>query len=180
MKGLRFLTAALITTVALVASAADTHDDGDAVPADKGVLIFKIERERTQHAAVSRRGAYQLELRMVGSSERLTLSSPNRLKGYVVPPGRYYIYSMRDIEGGMDVSNILTPGDAFTVEAGKASWVGTIKLIAGQSGIRVDIKQSEKERAELDDAYGKLVGMGVVQRVLMGGAPSPLDQNAQP
>lgn len=166
---------------ALVCAAADSYDDGDKFPTDKGVLIFKIERERTQHSAVARRGSFQLELRAAGTGERVSLNSPTRIKGYILKPGRYYVYSLRDMEGGMDVSNISAPGDGFIVEAGTASWAGTVVLALGASGTQINVVQGDKERAELSDKFMKLLATGVVRRVLLGGPPLELpDPESEP
>lgn len=175
---------ALLLAAALVAApagfAADGYDDGDPIPADKGVLLLKVERERTAHAAVSRRGASQIELRMVGSSERVTLGTPSRLKGIVVPPGRYYLYSLREIEGGMSATGISNASEAFEVRAGKASWVGTMGVSIGASGTRVELKQGEPELAELKDKFEELHASGNVLRAAMGGDAEPLVAQPQP
>lgn len=172
------LVAALL--LAPTTLAVDTYDDGDPIPADMGVLVFKVERERTAHAAVSRRGASQIELRKVGSSERVTLGTPTRLKAILVPPGRYYLYSLREIEGGMDATGLSTAGEAFEVRAGQASWIGTMNLAIGASGTRIDIKQGDAELAELKDRFEALHASGQVLRVLMGGDAEPLVAPPQP
>lgn len=166
-----FLCAALLPVLAW---AADGYDDGDKLPEDKGVLMFKVVREKQQGGAVVRRGAWQLEMR-TASGKRLMVGNPTKLKAFLVEPGRYFFYALRQIEGGTEYTGMSGPSEALVVEAGKVSWAGTIHLEPGASGTRIYTEQGAEAKAELLDKFPDAVKAGIVQRVDLGAAPVPLE-----
>jgi len=160
--------------VALPAAAIDKYDDGDPIPADKGVLLFSVEREKLKHSAVTRRGATKITLRQVGTDERVSFSLPTRIRGVVLSPGRWYLYSLDEVEGGLSADRISGPTESLVVEAGKATWAGKMFLQLGLSGTRITLVKGPDERKALGKSFKKTVAQGLVQKAELGGAPEPL------
>lgn len=163
------IAAALLCLPLALLGAAETWDDGDALPEGMGVLVFKIERERVKMAGLRRSGAFVIQLSRVGADESFRISNPTRLRGYLLPEGSYYMASMRDVEvGGLDARSVSHAGRAFIVTAGKVSWAGAWQVKGSQGGTELYVEHDDDSRAEFAKRFKDSIAAGLAIKAFEG------------
>jgi hypothetical protein len=170
------LTAACLCLPIFAWSGPKSWDDGDAIPENHGVLVFKVERERLRTTG-AKRGAFTLTLHRVGSDEKIVISNPTRLRAYLLPAGSYYLGTVRDIESASESRGVSNASRAFDVKAGQVSWGGVWRIAVGAESTQLAVSHPAEDESELREEFAKAFAAGQLLKAHEGGSTESYASN---